>query len=340
MKQKLIRIVALGLVLIGIGVILSIFINGSKEWTNDAQVEQYLSPITARVPGYIKEIRFVEHQSVKKGDTLLLIDDREMQIAVKQAEAALMDARSGRKVVGTTVRTASAGATVYDAGIREVEIRIAKLERDYKRFSALLEQKAATPMTVEQYQTELEAARMKLEGLKRQREAALSTVGEVTQRQENAEAAILRAEAALDMARLNLSYTVITAPCDGYLGRRTIQVGQLVGTGMQLTTIIPATPKWVVANFKETQLTDIREGQSAEIRIDAFPGETFRGRVSHISRATGAKYSIIPTDNSTGNFVKIQQRVPVRIDLEGVSEEANRRMAAGMMCEVEIETEE
>lgn len=336
MKQKIVKTIAVALILAGIGFIASLFIQGNTEWTDDAQVEQYLSPIAVRVPGYIKEIRFTEHQFVKQGDTLVLIDDCEMRIAVAQAEAALMEARSGRKVMAGSVQTASAGATVYDASISEAEIRIEKLERDYRRFSALLEKKATTPMVVEQYKTELEAARMKLEALRRQRTAALSTVGEVTQRQENAEAAILRAEAALEMAKLNLSYTVITAPCDGWLGRRTIQEGQLVAPGLQLTSIIPATQKWVVANFKETQLARIREGQSVEVCIDALPGQTFHGQVERISSATGSKYSVIPTDNATGNFVKIQQRIPVRITLEEVSEADNARMAAGMMCEVKV----
>lgn len=339
MKQKIVKGVAALAIVAGIGLIASLFVEGDTEWTDDAQVEQYLSPITVRIPGYIKEVRFTEHQRVRQGDTLLLIDDREMRIALAQAEAALMEARSGRKVVAGTVQTATAGATVYDAGIQEAEIRIGKLEQDYRRFSALLEKKATTPMVVEQYKTELEAARMKLEALRRQRTAALSTVGEVTQRQENAEAAILRAEAAVEMARLNLSYTVITAPCDGWLGRRSIQVGQLVSPGLQLTAIVPSTPKWVVANFKETQLARIHEGQEAEVKIDALPGRTFHGRVGNISPATGSKFSVIPTDNSTGNFVKIQQRIPVRIQLEGVSEEENRRMAAGMMCEVKVDVE-
>lgn len=293
MKWKMVKWMAIAIILSGIGLVVSWFVEGDTEWTDDAQVEQYVSPIMARVPGYIREVRFTEHQEVRKGDTLLLIDDREM--------------------------------------------RIGKLKNDYKRFKALLEKKATTPMVVEQYQTELEAAQMKLEALRRQRAAALSTVGEVQQRQENAEAAIMRAEAAVDMARLNLSYTVITASCDGWLGRRNIQEGQLVSPGMQLTTIVPSTSKWVVANFKETQLARIREGQPVELRVDAMPDRVFQGKVGNISSATGARYSVIPTDNSTGNFVKIQQRVPVRILFEDLTETENRSLAAGMMCEVKVD---
>ena len=128
----------------------------------------------------------------------------------------------------------------------------------------------------------------------------------------------------------------MTAPHDGWLGRRTIQVGQLVSPGVTLTTIIPNTNKWIVANFKETQLARIRKGQTVTVTVDAIPGKEFTGKVSDISQATGSKYAIIPTDNSSGNFVKIQQRVPVRIDLDGLTQEDNERMSAGMMCEVKV----
>ena len=177
-------------------------------------------------------------------------------------------------------------------------------------------------------------ARARVAALKQQREAAYSSITEVDQRQENAEAAILRAEAAVELARLNLSYTVVTAPCDGYLGRRSIEEGQLVSAGQTLTTIIPDTRKWVVANYKETQVSALSVGQEMEVTVDAFKGKAFKGRVVAISPATGAKYSLVPTDNSAGNFVKIQQRVPVRIELTDISDEDNARLVAGMMCVV------
>lgn len=143
------------------------------------------------------------------------------------------------------------------------------------------------------------------------------------------------------MARLNLSYTVITAPADGFLGRRSIEVGLLVNPGQTITTFIPDGSKWIVANFKETQMAHIRIGEKAKIRIDAIPGMVFNGKISAISSATGSKYSMIPTDNSAGNFVKIQQRIPVRIDFtDSISTELNHRIAAGMMCEIEIYVKE
>lgn len=224
-KKTFGKVAAILLLAAGATVIVKMFTDNGVERTDDAQVEQYISPVNVKVAGYIKEIRFTEHQFVHKGDTILIIDDREYAIALKQAEAQLMDARSGRKVIGNSVNTASSSATVLDASIEEAELRVEKLERDYRRYSALLEKKASTPVIVEQYKTELDMAKARVSALKRQREAARSTVSEVSQCQENADAAIQRAEAAVDMARLNLSYTVITAPADGYLGRRTIEQG-------------------------------------------------------------------------------------------------------------------
>lgn len=339
MKKKLIvNAVTIGALLMGIMVIIWRFCDTRYEMTDDAQVEQYLLPINVKVPGYIREIRFTEHQQVMKGDTLVIIDEREYAIALKQAEASLLDARSGRKVVEGTLATATSSATVFDSSIREAELRAEKLSRDYERHVKLLAKNASTPVIVEQYKTELDMAKAKVAALRQQREAACSSVGEVSQRRENAEAAILRAEAAVDMARLNLSYTVITAPSDGFVGRRTIEEGQLVAPGQTLTTLIPDTQKWVVANFKETQMARICQGQDVEISVDAIPGKVFPGKVTAISTATGSKYSLVPTDNSAGNFVKIQQRVPVRIDFsDTLCIEDSRRMAAGMMCEVSID---
>lgn len=339
MKKNLIgKIVAICLLIAGIIVIITMFCDNRYERTDDAQVEQYISPVNVKVSGYIREIRFTEHQHVRKGDTLLIIDDREYTIALQQAEASLMDARSGRKVVGNTLNTASSSATVYDASIEEAELRVAKLQRDYDRYAKLLEKKASTPIIVDQYKTELDMAKARVCVLKRQREAAHSSVSEVSQRQENAEAAILRAEAAVNMARLSLSYTVVTAPADGCVGRRTIEEGQLVTPGQTITTLIPDTRKWVIANFKETQMSRIHTGQTVDISIDALPDKRFLGTVTAISSATGSKYSMIPTDNSAGNFVKIQQRIPVRIDFDKeLSAEDNRRMAAGMMCEIKVD---
>lgn len=337
-KEILGKMLAAVLLLAGISVVALEFSTRRYEQTDDAQVEQYLLPVNVKVAGYIRQIRFTEHQHVNKGDTLLIIDDRECAIALQQAEAALMDARSGRKVAGNTLQKASGNAAVFDASIEEAELRADKLQRDYERYAKLLEKKASTPMVVEQYKAELDMARARVDALRQQREAARWAVSEVDQKQENAEAAVKRAEAAVNLARLNLSYTVITAPVDGCVGRRAIEEGQLVAPGQTVTTLVPDTRKWIVANFKETQLARIRAGQRVDISVDALPDKHFGGTVTAISPATGSKYSLVPVDNAAGNFVKVQQRIPVRVDFDqNLSADDNRRLAAGMMCEIKVD---
>ncbi|MGM9714712.1 MAG: HlyD family secretion protein [Prevotella sp.] len=318
--------------------IIGIFIDyKSTETSNDAQVEQYLSPVNLRATGYIKKIYFQEHQRVHKGDTLLVLDDREYRIRVMEAEAALKDAMAGANVIGATLQTTQNSASVYEASIAEIEVRLAKLEKDRQRYKNLVERKAATPIQLEQIETEYDATRKKLEATRRQQRAAYSGVNEVQTRRANTEAAIERAQAALEMAKLNLSYTVVTAPCDGTLGRRSLEEGQAVSAGQTITYIMPDTQKWVIANYKETQVENLYVGQKVRMTVDAISDKEFTGTVTAISGATGSKYSLIPTDNSAGNFVKIQQRVPVRIDFTGLSKEDNDRLAAGMMVIVKAE---
>ena len=339
-RQRIASLLGIVVLVFGAIKIIGIFIDyKSTATSNDAQIEQYLSPINLRASGYIKKIYFREHQSVKKGDTLLVLDDREYRIRVMEAEAALKDALAGSNVIDATLQTTQTSASVYDAGIDEIEVRMAKLEKDIKRYRNLVERKAATPIQLEQLETEYAATKKKLEATRRQQKAALSGVNEVQNRKANIAAAIERAQAALEMAKLNLSYTVVVAPCDGQLGRRALEEGQMVNAGQTITYIMPETQKWVIANYKETQVENLFVGQKVRLTVDAISDKEFEGKVTAISGATGSKYSLVPTDNSAGNFVKIQQRVPVRIDFVGLSKEDNQRLAAGMMVIVKAERE-
>ena len=338
MRQIITSAIGLAILLWALVKIVGIFIDyTTNESSNDAQIEQYISPVNLRASGYIKKIYFTEHQMVKKGDTLLVLDDREYLIRVMEAEAALKDAKAGANVMDATMQTTENSASVYDASIAELEVRLAKLSKDIARSRNLVERKAATPIQLEQLETEYAATRKKLEATRRQQKAAVSGVNEVQTRKANAAAAIERAEAALAMARLNLSYTVVLAPCDGQLGRRALEEGQMVNAGQTITYIMPDTRKWVIANYKETQMENIKVGQKVRLTVDALSDKEFEGRVTAISGATGSKYSLVPTDNSAGNFVKIQQRIPVRIDFTNISKEDNARLAAGMMVVVKAE---
>ena len=337
-RQTIVSLIGIALILWGVVKVVLLFIDySSNETSNDAQVEQYISPVNLRASGYIKKICFQEHQSVKKGDTLLILDDREYRIRVMEAEAALKDAMAGANVINATLNTTETSATVYDASIAEIEVRLQKLAKDRQRYQNLVERNAATPIQLEQIETEYKATKKKLDAVLKQKKAALSGVNEVQTRKGNTEAAIERAQAALAMAKLNLSYCVVTAPCDGKLGRRALEEGQMVNVGQTVTNILPDTQKWVIANYKETQVENLHVGQTVRITVDAVSDKEFTGKITAISGATGSKYSLVPTDNSAGNFVKIQQRVPVRIDFTNLSKADNERLAAGMMVVVKAE---
>lgn len=303
--------------------------------TNDAFIDQYVSPVNIRVSGYIREVRFREHQYVKKGDTLLILDDSEYHIRVKEAEAALLDAQGNSDVLSVGIVTSRSNIDVQDANIQEAKAILWQYEQDLKRYERLLSEESVARHQYEQVKADHDAAQARYEALLRQKSALESQYREALKRQTGAQANIMRREADLDLAKLNLSYTVLLAPYDGYTGRRTLEPGQYVQGGQTITYLVRNTDKWVTANYREKQISDIFIGQDVRIRVDAIPGRVFRGKVTAISEATGSKYSLVPTDNSAGNFVKVQQRIPVRIEFTGVTDEDMAQMRAGMMVVTE-----
>lgn len=303
--------------------------------TNDASIDQYVAPINIRVAGYIREVRFTEHQFVHKGDTLLVLDDREYRIRVKEAEAALLDAHGTQEVIHSGIETSRTNVAVQDANIAEAKAKLWQTEQDFQRFERLMRDESVPGQQYEQAKASYDAAQARYQALVAQKEAAVSQYSEASKRTVSAEANILRCEADLDMSRLNLSYTALTAPYDGYIGRRTLEPGQFVQAGQTISYMVRNQDKYITANYKETQIAHIFIGQEVIVKVDAFPGRTFRGRVTAISEATGSKYSLVPTDNSAGNFVKVQQRIPVRIDLVDISQEEMGQLRAGMMVETE-----
>ncbi len=310
---------------------------GDVEFTENAQVKQLIVPVNSRVQGYIKEIRFDEYTKVSKGDTLVIIEDTEYRYMVAQAEANLANAITGKDAMHDVISTTNTNLSVTDASIEEARIIYENAERNYNRFSALYEQNAVTRQQYDDVNTVYLAAKARYDMLKHQKESVVSTSREQNTRLGQNDAGIKLAEAALELARLNLSYTVILAPCDGYVGRKEIQQGQLIQPGQTLVDIVDEQDKWIVANFKETQMANIRVGQEVEIEVDAVPNHTFKGVVRSISRATGASYSLMPQDNSSGNFVKIEQRIPVRIDFaEDNDAKAMERVSAGMNVECTV----
>lgn len=338
-RKKVIYNIVVGvLMIIGITWICSRFIHlGNVEYTDNAQVKQLIVPINSRVQGFVSKVYFDEYQPVHKGDTLAIIEDTEFRFRLAQAEADYQNALSGKSVMASTINTTQNNISVSDASIQEARIRLDNAEREYNRYKNLLTQDAVTKQQYDQMKTNYDASLSRYEFLVRQKKSTTLVKHEQTQRLEQTVSGIKLAEAALELAKLNLSYTVIIAPCDGTTGRKNIQEGQLIQPGQTLVDLVDKNDKWIIANYKETQTATMKEGQEVEIEVDAIPDVVFKGVVKSISRATGASFSLLPQDNSAGNFVKVEQRIPVRIELtKENAEEAMNRLRSGMNVECEV----
>ena len=342
-KKNKIRVIISNIVvfaLIGFGLfwlIREYFHIGDKTYTEAAQVEEFINPINTRVSAYIKEIKFIEHQQVKKGDTLAILDDREIITQVGQAEAAYQNALAQRFATGSSINTVSNSVNVMESNIAGAKARLWNAEQNLNRYKNLLAAEAVTRQQFDQAKTEYDAQKAAYETLKNQKQSANLSTTEVKSRLGINDAEIKRTKAALDMAKINLSYTVITAPYDGTMGRRTISEGQLIQPGQQVATIVLNNQKWVTANFLESQMPNIKIGQKLRMTADALGGKQFEGVVTAVSAATGSRYSNVPTDNSTGNFIKVQQRIPVRIEFTASNKKEDvAKLSAGMNMNVSL----
>lgn len=338
-QKKLLSNIIIALVILSaLFWVLSGFIHlGRVEYTDNAQIKQQIVPINSRVQGFIRKIYFEEYQKVKKGDTLVVIEDAEMRLLLAQAEANYQNALAGKQAMGSSISTIHNNISVSDAAIQEAEIRLQNAQKEFERYQDLLSQDAVTQQQYDAVKTDYDAMRAKYEMLIRQRKSTELSKEEQEQRLNQNIAAIELAQAQLNLARLNLSYTVITAPFDGTTGRKNVQEGELIQLGQTLLDLVDDHQKWVIANYKETQTAHIHEGLDVDIEVDAVPGVVFKGKVKSISQATGASFSLIPQDNSAGNFVKIQQRIPIRIEFTDQNPEKDmERLRAGMNVECHV----
>ncbi|MBP3547852.1 MAG: HlyD family secretion protein [Alistipes sp.] len=337
-KKRIYNVLAIALLAVAIGWVCAKFVHlGNVEFTENAQVEQHIVPVDARIQGFVKEVRFGEYERVEKGDTLLIIEDAEFRLLLAQAEASYLNATTDKDAMHNVISTTQSNIAVTNATLEEARIRLDNAERNYLRFKNLLADGAVTRQQYDDMETEYEAAKARYEVLLKQR-ASVEAVGrEQNTRLGQNDAGIAVAEAALDLARLNLSYTVVIAPCSGTTGRKNIHVGQLVHPGQRIVDIVDESEKWIVANYKETQIEHIAPGSEVEIEVDAVPGVTYRGVVRSLSRATGGSMSMLPQDNSSGNFIKIEQRIPVLIDFtEDNAAEDLERVGVGMNVECKV----
>ncbi|WP_083787886.1 HlyD family secretion protein [Bacteroides sp. D22] len=336
-KKLIYNTIVIALLIIGMAYVCSRFIHlGNVEYTDNAQVKQHITPVNTRVQGFIKKIYFEEYKPVHKGDTLLVIEDSEFKLRLAQAEADLANAQAGQQITHAGIATTQNNIAVNDAGIEEVRVQRANAERELQRYKKLLDKDAVTRQQYDKVKTTYDAINARYEQVLRMKHSTSLTKDEQTHRLGQNEAAIRLAQATVDLARLNLSYTVVIATCDGMTGHKGIHEAQLVQPGQTMVDIVDNSDLWVIANYRETQLPNIKEGADVTFTADAVPGVVYKGVVESISDATGAAFSLIPQDNATGNFVKVEQRIPVRIRLQGNEADEVHRLRTGFNVECKV----
>ncbi len=306
------------------------------EQTNDAQVQEYVNPVISRAGGFITAVKFEENQHVKRGDTLLLIDNREYVIQQAQTEASIQKAIAQLNVLESVIRTLEKTARAAEAQVAARKAKVWKQQLDYDRYQKLYTAESATKQQFEDMQAQLDIYKSDQQSAQDNYEASVSKIQDTETEKGVIKAEILRLKALLDRHKLDVSYTVITASYDGRMGRRNIEVGQMINAGEVLAFIVDnETDKWVVANYKETQVANMHVGDSVIFNADAYPDREFKGTIISLSPATGSSFSLLPPDNSSGNYVKIVQRIPVRIKVEGSRKEIDN-LKVGMNVNVYV----
>ena len=344
-RRKRIPFVVLGILVLALGTwaLKRYLYSRHHVSTDNAQVDSHITFIAPRIAAFVARVLVDDNQHVREGDTLVVLDDRDLKVKLEEAEA---DLRAAEAAVGSRGRAGEAKAQFQatQAQAASVDASVIAAEADYKKAAADLEryrklaaQKIIPAQQLDAAQAAFDAAAAKLEATRRQAAAAGSQVSASGAAVRSADARLAAAEAAVDNARLQLGYARITAPVSGSIAKRNAESGALVQVGQTLMSIVPDADVWVTANLKETQLTNVRVGDHAEFTVDAYPGRKFVGRVESLSPATGAKFALLPPDNATGNFTKVVQRVPVKIAVEQPAETAVP-LRPGMSVDVTIET--
>ena len=292
--------------------------------TDDAFIEGYVTPIAPKVPGYVAQLLIKDNQWVKKGDVLLKIDPRDYETSLAQTRADLEAARSQLDESQAQVKVSEAKVVEAIAGVIAADAENQRAADDLKRYESV-DRSAVSRSAFDAAQSKARTAKADLEAARSQVTAAEAEVALSKAGVETATAAVQQDEAKLRQAELNLSYTQVIAPEDGRVTRRAVEEGAYVQPGQSLMAIVPY-QYWVIANFKETQLTHMRPGQPVQIKVDAYPQFKFKGHVDSIQSGSGARFSLFPPENATGNYIKVVQRVPVKIVFDN---DPNTQLALG-----------
>jgi membrane fusion protein, multidrug efflux system len=310
----------------------------SRQTTDDAYVRGDITPLSAQVEGYVRRVAISDFQLVKAGDLLVEIDDEDYQARVAQAEADLLGAEAAIQNLKARKDLQHADIDQAESVIAATQADVDRTQLELKRQRALLATTYGTPQKVEQatadekrFEATLARNQAELQGERRQ-------MGVLDTQESQLRAEAKAKKAALDLAKIDLGYTKIVAPVDGMVGERGVRAGQYLRPGTQVISVVPLNNVWVIANYKETQLTHVAVGQRAEVTFDTFPGIAVTGRVDSIAPASGSQFSLLPPDNATGNFTKVVQRIPVKILLDPGSPLAGR-LRPGMSAVATILTD-
>ncbi len=316
-RRRPVTFMVLGLIVValGYGGVRRLLWGRTHESTDNAQVDGHIVPILPKVGGFVAEVRVQDNQPVRGGDTLVILDDADFRAKLAQTEADYHAALAG---VSSNTRVGQA-----EAAIRQAEGNARKAHADLDRLQPLAQRDIVSQQQLDAAQAAATAADAQVSAA----QAALAA----------ADARVAAARAARDAAALQLSYTRVTAPLSGVVSKKNVEVGELVQAGQPLMSVVPLSDVWIVANFKETQVEGVTPGDAADVTVDAYPGLHVAGHVESLSPATGAKFSLLPPDNATGNFTKVVQRVPVRIRLDRPND-PDRPLRPGMSVEVTVTT--
>ncbi|HEU4700317.1 MAG TPA: HlyD family secretion protein [Gemmatimonadales bacterium] len=344
-KRRINPLLIIGvLVLAGLGWGVTRWLHGrNHESTDNAQIDGHVTPIAPKVQAFVSRVLVDDNLHVKEGDTLVVLDDRDLRVRLQQAEAELATAQAavggtrGPGQAEAAVQASRAQASGASANVAAAEANYRKAQADLERIRGLAAKKIVAAQQLDAAQAAADAARANLEAVQRQAAASGSNVAVAQAALRGAEARLEAARTAVENAKIQLGYTVITAPTAGIVAKRRVEPGELVQVGQQLMTIVPERDLWVTANMKETQMEHVNPGDAAEFTVDAYPDVTFHGKVESIAPATGARFSLLPPDNATGNFTKVVQRIPVRIAIDS-ADLAKYPLRPGMSVELEITT--
>jgi len=350
-KNKILPIVLTVLLIAGAAFGINEYLYSTKHVdTDDAQIDGDISPVVARVGGYVKDINFEENTKVTQDQVLVTLDDRDFKIRLEQAQAGQVGANAGvgvsqAQIVATSANTSTAKANIEAAksNVQAANVKLNLAQKDYNRFENLIKDGAITQQAFDQAKANkesAEAAKASAEAAyhaaQDQYNAAVKQVGTTQSQLGVSSSGVTQRQSDVDFAKLQLSYTEIKAPATGIVSKKNVQKGQLVQAGQSLFAIVNENSLFVTANFKETQLEKIKPGLKVKITVDAYEDDPIEGVVYNFSPITGAKGSLLPPDNATGNFVKVVQRVPVKIKIESKDKELLEKLRPGMSVKVSV----